>query len=64
VDILSTLNNKPIPKYAFAFKRSEYEEVSMSFEFEQEEQAKKLHFKREQSLQETEEHTKAPHQED
>jgi hypothetical protein len=39
-DILSTLNNKPIPKYAFAFKRSEYEEVSMSFEFEQEEQAK------------------------
>lgn len=33
-DILSRLNCKPTTKYAFAFKRTEYEEVSMSFEFE------------------------------
>jgi hypothetical protein len=39
-DILQRLNSKPNTKYAFAFKRSEYEEVSMSFEFELEEQAK------------------------
>ena len=39
-DILDRLNCKPSTKYAFAFKRSEYQEVSMSFEFEQEEHAK------------------------
>jgi hypothetical protein len=33
-DILQRLNSKPSTKYAFAFKRSEFEEVSMSFEFE------------------------------
>lgn len=39
-DILTRLNCKPSTNYAFAFKRKEYEDVSMSFEFELEEQAK------------------------
>ena len=39
-DILQKLNCKPAVRYAFAFKRQEFEEVSMSFEFELEEEAK------------------------
>jgi len=38
--IIWKLNNKPPGNYAFAFKRPEFEEVSMSFEFEREEDAK------------------------
>ena len=34
------LNKKPLCHYQFAFKRNEFEEVSMSFEFEREEDAK------------------------
>ena len=34
------LNRKPQCNYYFAFKRNEFEEVSMSFEFEREEEAK------------------------
>ena len=39
-DILSRLNSKPQISYAFAFKRQEFEETSMSFEFELEKDAK------------------------
>ena len=38
--IIWKLNSKPQCSYAFAFKRPEFEEVSMSFEFEREEDAK------------------------
>ena len=38
--MLRTLNQKPQCNYQFAFKRNEFEEVSMSFEFEREEEAK------------------------
>jgi len=34
------LNKKPACHYSFAFKRAEFEEVAMSFEFEREEEAK------------------------
>ena len=34
------LNKKPACHYSFAFKRAEFEEVAMSFEFEKEEEAK------------------------
>jgi len=40
-DIIWKLNNKPPLNYQFAFKRPEFEEVSMSFEFERESDAKK-----------------------
>lgn len=39
-EVVLRLNAKPPTKYAFAFKRKEFEDVSMSFEFEQEEMAK------------------------
>ena len=38
--MLWMLNRKPQCSYQFAFKRNEFEEVSMSFEFEKEEEAK------------------------
>ena len=42
--LIKSLNSKPQCKpkcsYQFAFKRDEFEEVSMSFEFEREEEAK------------------------
>lgn len=40
-DIIWNLNTRPQCHYVFAFKRPEFEEVSMSFEFEREEDAKK-----------------------
>ena len=39
-NMLRNLNSKPQCSYHFAFKRNEFEEVSMSFEFEREEEAK------------------------
>jgi len=39
-DMASKLNQKPQTRYLFAFRRTEFEEVSMSFEFEREEDAK------------------------
>jgi len=33
-EVVLKLNSKPPTKYAFAFKRKDYEDVSMSFEFE------------------------------
>ena len=38
--LLWKLNKRPQSHYSFAFKRDEFEEVSMSFEFEREEDAK------------------------
>lgn len=38
--LIHSLNKKPLCHYQFAFKRKEFEEVSMSFEFEKEEDAK------------------------
>ena len=40
VDIANRLFLKPAIPYTFAFKRDRFEEVSMSFEFENEDQAK------------------------
>ena len=39
-NMILKLNRKPQCSYQFAFKRNEFEEVSMSFEFEREEEAK------------------------
>ena len=39
-DLVWRLNSRPPGHYNFAFKRAEFEEVSMSFEFEREEDAK------------------------
>lgn len=39
-NMLQNLNKNPPINYQFAFKRNEFEEVSMSFEFEREEDAK------------------------
>ena len=38
--LIQNLNRKPQCSYLFAFKREHFEEVSMSFEFEREEDAK------------------------
>lgn len=38
--MINSLNRKPQCSYLFAFKRAEFEEVSMSFEFEREDDAK------------------------
>ena len=35
-DMLARLNSRPNTRYHFAFKREQFEEVSMSFEFERE----------------------------
>ena len=40
LDTVGTLGKKPAVKYAFAFKRNLYEEVSLTFEFNEEERAK------------------------
>ena len=39
-NMIHKLNSKPNTRYQFAFRRNEYEEVSMSFEFDREEDAK------------------------
>lgn len=40
-DVVGMLDKKPAQKYPFAFKRKNYKEVSISFEFGDEEEAKK-----------------------
>ena len=39
-DMLNRFDKKPNTRYQFAFRRNEFEEVSMSFEFEKEDGAK------------------------
>lgn len=39
-NLISSLDQKPAVKYQFAFKRKNYKEVSMSFEFSKEDEAK------------------------